>query len=482
MKVLFVASEAAPFIKTGGLADVVGTLPVALAKAGVSVRVIIPKYRLIAQEYKEAMRHVCHFTVKLGWREQYCGIETLMYEGVRFYFVDNEYYFGRDLVYGNTDIDECERFCFFNRAVIEAISRINYRPDIIHANDWQSGMIPMLLNTQYRHIPDYADIRTVFTIHNLRYQGLFPWEWVNDLLSIDAKYYSPQYLEFYNCLSFLKAGLVFSDRVTTVSPTYAHEITTAFYGERLDGVLREVQMHGRLSGILNGIDNNVYNPETDTSIRAGFSVDSLDNKALCKEALQEEMLLDKRPDVPLITMVTRFADHKGLELVEHVIDDILRMDVQFAVLGTGSERYVNLFRSIAARNVGRASVKVELNDALARRMYAGGDIFLMPSLFEPCGIAQLIAMRYGTIPVVRETGGLRDSVEPYNKFTNEGTGFSFSNYNAHEMLFTLERAVDYFHNKDVWNALVKRAMQKDFGWASSAKLYMKLYRDVTRNG
>lgn len=481
MKVLIVASEAAPFIKTGGLADVAGTLPIALAKAGVRVRVILPKYRLIADEYKNAMKHVCHFTVNLGWREQYCGIESLTHEGVKFYFVDNAYYFGRNEVYGmESGMDECERFAFFNRAVLEALPRLNYFPDVIHANDWQTGMIPMLLKTQYSRRPEYGGISSVFTIHNLRYQGLFPREWVFDLLSVDPKYDSPKYLEFYNCLSFLKAGIVFSDKVTTVSPSYAHEITTAFYGERLDGVLREVEHHGKLLGIINGIDHDLYNPETDSNIRAHFSHSDLSGKALCKEALQEEMWLDKNPDMPMIAMVTRFADHKGLELVEHVIEQILALGVQLAVLGTGDERYTNLFRSVAGKYGGQASIKVEYNDGLARRIYAGSDMFLMPSLFEPCGISQLLAMRFGSVPIVRETGGLRDTVRPYNKFENTGTGFSFANYNAHEMLFTIERAVDYYRNKDVWSGLIARAMCADFGWRASAEKYVDCYRHLRK--
>ena len=474
MKILFAASECAPFIKTGGLADIIGALPVELVKNDVSVSVVMPKYRDIPEVYKEEMEHLCHFQIHMGWRSQYCGIETLRQRGVTYYFIDNEYYYARSSVYGETD-EEGERFAFFCRAVLEMLPHTGF-PDVLHGNDWQTGMIAPLLRTQYMADERYAAIKTAFTIHNLKYQGVFPWMYIDDLLGLGEKMFTPENLEFYGAISFMKGGIVFSDAITTVSPTYAKEIQTPFYGERMGGLIE--QHSADLIGILNGIDNEEYNPKTDKGIAERFDAKSPEGKEVCKRALQAELGLEQR-DVPVIALITRMTEQKGLDLIDCVLDDIMRMDVQFVAVGRGEERYQELFSWAAWRYSGRLAARIEMNTALVKRVYAGADILLMPSQFEPCGIVQMIAMRYGTIPVVRETGGLIDTVEPYNKFEDTGTGFSFANYNAHEMLFTLEQAVGYYHDEPLWNRLVRRAMKKDFSFKASAKAYIRLYRKLT---
>ena len=475
MKVLFVASECMPFVKTGGLADVVGTLPNEIARKGADVRVIMPLYREIPEQWRSKMKHLLFFYVNLGWRRQYCGIEALAHNGVTYYFIDNQFYFSRDSVYGYGN-DEGERFAFFCRSVLEALPLIGFMPDIIHANDWQSGMVPALLKIQYKNIAGYSDIKTVFTIHNLKYQGIFPWGWIDDMLGIGDMYLRNGMLEYYGCINFLKGGIVFSDEVTTVSPTYAKEVQMQWYGEQLDGLLRSRAEHFR--GILNGIDTREYDPRTDKNIAANYSDRSLSGKAACKMALQEELGLEKRQDAPLIAMVSRLTDQKGLDLIECVLEDIMRKDVQLAFLGAGDERYQELLSWAQWRYQGRIGVRIEVNETLSRKFFAGSDIFLMPSQFEPCGLSQLIAMRYGSVPIVRETGGLKDTVEPYNKFTNEGTGFSFANYNAHEMLSIIENAVSFYSDKPLWEGIISRAMRKDFGWNTSAKHYFSLYGSI----
>ena len=392
-----------------------------------------------------------------------------------YYFVDNEYYFARGSIYGSGD-EEGERFGYFCRAVLETLVHIGFQPDLIHCNDWQTGMIPALLKTHYRDNEFYKDIRTVYTIHNLRYQGIFPWMYIDDLLGIGPEHFNEDELEYYGCISFMKGGIVFSDAVTTVSPTYAQEIQTAYYGERMDGLLRRYS--GKLTGILNGIDPEEYNPREDPVIPAHFTSRSLKNKAECKAALQKELGLEVRPEAPVVAIVSRLVDQKGIDLIECVLDDIMRQDLQFVVLGMGEERYHELFAWAQWRYKGRFATRIELNHALSHRVYAGADMFLMPSQFEPCGLSQMISMRYGTIPIVRETGGLKDSVVPYNKCTDEGNGFSFANYNAHEMLFSIERAVKYFGDAEMWERQRKRAMKTNFSWDASAKKYLKLYAKV----
>ncbi len=476
MKILFAASECVPFVKTGGLADVVGALAPVLASQGNDVRVVIPDYSSIPQEWTAQMSHVCDFEVQLGWRKQYCGIEKIEKDGVIWYFMDNKYYFGRPYIYGMGG-DEYERFGFFCRAILNMLPMIDFQPDVIHAHDWQSGMVPALLRIQYGHLPFYANIKTVYTIHNLQYQGIFGIREVQDVLGLGDSLWTEDKLECFGCANFMKAALVYADEITTVSPSYSEEIQTAYYGERLDGLLRA--RRNCLSGVLNGIDMVDYNPASDSRIAAGYSADVLTGKAACKKALQENLGLEVRPDVPIIGMVGRLSNQKGLDLVDYVIADIMRQDVQLVVLGMGEGRYFNLFSWAEGEYRGRVAARFTMDTALAHQIYAGADMFLMPSQFEPCGLSQMIAMRYGTVPIVRETGGLRDTVLSYNEFTNDGNGFSFFNYNAHDMLHTIERAVDYYKNKqDVWKLLQYRGMTGDYSWTHSAGEYLKLYRSL----
>ena len=476
MKILFVASESVPFVKTGGLADVVGALAPVLAAQGHDVRVIIPDFSAIPQEYTEKMVHVCDFEVQLGWRRQYCGIEKIEMDGVTWYFMDNKFYFGRPYIYGMGG-DEYERFGFFCRGVLNMLPLIDFQPDVIHAHDWQSGMVPALLKIQYAHLPFYAKIKTIFTIHNLQYQGIFGIREVQDILGLGDSLWTDDKLECFGCANFLKAALVYSDAITTVSPSYSEEIQTAYYGERLDGLLRARK--NDLHGVLNGIDMADYDPETDQRIAATYSVSDLAGKAECKKALQEELGLDVRPDVPIIGMVGRLSNQKGLDLVDYVIADIMRLDIQLVVLGMGEGRYFNLFSWAEGEYKGRVAARFTMDHALAHKIYAGADMFLMPSQFEPCGLSQMIAMRYGTVPIVRETGGLRDTVLSYNEFSGEGNGFTFFNYNAHDMLHTIERAADYYlRHPDIWKIIQKRGMEGDYSWTHSAGEYMKIYQDL----
>ena len=476
MKILFTASECVPFIKTGGLADVVGALSPVLAEKGNDVRVILPLYSAIPEEYVNQMKHELDFEVDLGWRKQYCGIESLAYNGVTYYFVDNKYYFGRSYIYGMGG-DEHERFGFFCRGVLNCLPLIGFQPDIIHANDWQSGMIPALLRIQYSQLPFFSSIRTVFTIHNLQYQGIFGIQDVQDVLSLGDEFFTDDKLECYGCANFMKAGLVYSDEITTVSPSYAEEIQTAYYGERMDGLLRARKDH--LSGVLNGIDIIEYDPEHDPLIPARFTVDDLSGKAECKKALQEELGLDVEPDTPIIAIISRLSNQKGLDLVDRVISEIMDEKVQLVVLGMGDAKYVNLFSWAEQQYAGRVAARFKMDGALAHRIYAGADMFLMPSQFEPCGLSQMISLRYGTLPIVRETGGLRDTVLSYNEATGAGNGFSFFNYNAHDMLYVIRRAVFFYREKqDIWKLLQRRAMTGDYSWAHSAEMYLSLYKDM----
>lgn len=476
MKVLFVASECVPFVKTGGLADVVGSLPIALNKEGVDARVIMPKYRIIDSYWLSRMEHICHFNILMGSQPVFCGIDTVEDNGIRYYFIDNLAMFGGERVYTGEE-QEGFRFAFFCRAVLEALPRIDFFPDILHCNDWQTGLIPCLLRGQYGIDERYRAVRAVYTIHNLRFQGLFSFERMNRVLGLNSGYFSPDNLEFYGMMSYMKGGIVYSDRVTTVSPNYAEEICTEYFGERLDGLLRHRQ--AVLSGILNGIDTTVYNPADDRFIDPHFSKAAPANKLRLKRQLQQELGLIERDSVPVTAMISRLTPQKGLDLIEHVLDDIMRMDVQLVFLGKGDAHYESFLCDAQSRYPGRIATRIELNEGLAHRIYAGSDMFLMPSQFEPCGLSQLISLRYGTIPLVRETGGLKDSITPYNQFSDSGNGFSFANYNAHEMLYTIETAVKYFYDdKDMWKRLVKRAMSADFSWKASAKTYVKLYAEL----
>jgi len=476
VRILFAASECVPFIKTGGLADVVGSLAPVLAQKGHDVRVILPKYAAIPEKFENNMHHVVDFEVQLGWRRQYCGIEALEQDGVTYYFVDNRYYFGRNYIYGLGG-DEYERFAFFARAVLNSLPLIPFEPEVIHAHDWQAGMVPALLRIQYSHLPAYNNIKTVMTIHNLQYQGIFGIRDVQDVLHLPDSVFTDDKLECHGAANYLKAGLVYADEVTTVSPSYAEEIQTSYYCERLDGLLRAKRDH--LTGVLNGIDTVEYDPTGDPSIAQTYSVDDMSGKAVCKRALQEQLGLEVRPDVPVIGMVSRLSNQKGLDLVDYVIADIMREDVQLAVLGMGDSRYVNLFSWAEQNYPGRVAARFAMDHDLAHRIYAGSDMFLMPSQFEPCGLSQMISLRYGTVPIVRETGGLRDTVLSYNDYTNAGNGFTFFNYNAHDMLHTLQRALHYYHNrKDVWKTLMERGMSGDYSWRHSAEMYISLYQSI----
>lgn len=477
MKILFAASECVPFIKTGGLADVVGSLPVELCRQGEDARVILPKYRLIDGGYRERMQHLFSFTVPFGAEQKFCGVSTLKERGVTYYFVDNEEFFYCDAIYGD-GLSEGRRFAFFCRAVLEIVPRIDFVPDVLHLNDWQTGLIAALLKTQYQWDERMRAIRTVFSVHNLNYQGIFNWAELNACIGLDGSLFHSEYLEYYGNLSCMKAGLVFADHVCTVSPSYAEEIKTEYYGAGLDGLLRK--RGATVSGILNGIDTEAYNPATDRLIGATYDAQNMGGKAECKKTLQRVCHLAERPEVPIIGMISRLTPQKGLDLVERVLSDIMRMDLQMVFLGSGDKRYVDLINWAAWRYEGQISSYVGFHEGLAHRVYAGSDMFLMPSQFEPCGLSQMIALRYGAVPIVRETGGLRDSIRPYNKYTDEGNGFSFCNYNAHEMLFTIERAVQYYYDdKPMWRRLVWRGMQEDFGWPVSAGRYIALYKRLS---
>ena len=473
MKILFAASECVPFIKTGGLADVVGALSPVLKQKGTDVRVIVPLYASIPEKWTSEMKSECEFEVELGWRKQYCGVKSLEYQGVTFYFVDNQFYFGRSYIYGLGG-DEYERFGFFSRAVIDALPHLDFQPDIIHCHDWQTGMVPALLKIQYAHFPFYQNIKTAYTIHNLQYQGVFPIKAVQDTLGLGDSLFTSDKLECYGCANYMKAGLVYADELTTVSPSYSDEIQTAFYGERLDGLLRARK--DQLSGILNGIDIDDYDPSKDPMIYANYEAMSLGGKEYCKQELQKELGLDVDPNAPVVGIISRLSNQKGLDLIECVIRELMDTGIQLVVLGMGEAKYTNLFSWAESEYPGRLAARFAMNHQLAHRIYAGADMFLMPSQFEPCGLSQLISLRYGTVPIVRETGGLRDTVLSYNKFTDEGNGFSFFNYNAHDMLHTVRRAVHYYkNNREVWYKLIVRGMTGDYSWYASANKYLEMY-------
>lgn len=473
MNVLFAASECAPFIKTGGLGDVIGALPKALKNQGINVSVILPKFEDLPFHFKQEMTHVTSIEVPVGWRQQFCGIEKLVANGITYYFLDNEYYFKRHGSYGY--YDDGERFAFFSRAILEAIPFLEDPPEIIHCHDWQTGLVSVLLKAHYQKSPLYQDIKTVFTIHNLLYQGVYPKNVLAELLDLSDLYFNMDGLEFHGNVSYLKAGLAFSNYVTTVSPSYAEEIQTAYYGENLDGFLRK--RSGELKGIINGIDDEAYNPATDEYLSYPFT--DYEGKMKNKIELQETLNLPANDRIPVISMVTRLVDQKGIDLILHVFHEMMSQGIQFILLGTGEGKYEFTFRNLADQYPNQVSVNTYFDEGMARRIYAGSDIFLMPSQFEPCGIGQLLAMRYGTLPMVRETGGLRDTVIPYNQFTGKGNGFSFSNYNAHDMLHTIEQTVGmYKFQPKRWIELVAKAMKEDYSWNASSLQYVDLYESL----
>ncbi|MDP4086269.1 MAG: glycogen synthase GlgA [Bacillota bacterium] len=474
MKVLFAVSECGPFAKSGGLADVAGSLPKELKSLGTEVRVILPKYSLIDESFKQKMKKVTEFTVPVGWRNQYCGIEELELNGVIFYFIDNEYYFKRDRLYGF--YDDGERFAYFNRAVLESLAHLEFFPDVLHCHDWHSAMIPYLLRVEYYNRKGYSHIRTVFTIHNLQFQGVFPREILDDLLSLNIQTFHPGHLEFYGNVNFMKGGLVAADKITTVSPTYKREIQSPSLGEKLDGLLRA--RNDDLLGILNGIDDDFYNPENDPYLFKNFTLHDLKNKAVNKEGVQRLFSLPERADVPLLVMITRLTKQKGLDLVKYVLHEILKEDIQMIILGTGDIEYEEHFSQTAHIYPNKLKVNIGFDEELAHKLYAGADMFLMPSLFEPCGLSQLIAMRYGTIPITRETGGLNDTVNSWNEYAEEGNGFTFHDFNAHDMLYTIKRAIHFYYHKYTWQMIMEKAMEKDYSWAQSAFKYNQLYAEL----
>lgn len=478
MNILFATSELAPLAKAGGLGDVAGALPPALKALGHDIRVIMPLYKVIKDKYQEQLTFLRWSMIRLGWRTMYSGLLEMRLQGVTIYFIDNEYYFGHDALYLDYSFD-IERFSFFQTAVLEAMGQpMQFEPDILHLNDWQCGMIPCLLDANYRPYGHHTDVRTVFTVHNLKYQGIHGRERILDLLTVPERYLTEHGILKDGVPNFMKAGLVYADRITTVSPTYANEILMPYYGEGLDRVLHE--QGWKLEGILNGIDTSVYDPSTDQELAACYDATTwLKGKKICKAALQQELDLDVRPDVPLVGMITRLVDQKGLDLLIRILDELLHEDVQFVVLGTGDADYENALREITVRHTGKMAARFMFSQPLSHRIYAGVDLFMMPSLFEPCGLSQMIAMRYGTIPIVRETGGLIDTVQPFNQYEGTGTGFSFANINAHELLFTTKYACEvYRESKEAWNALVVRAMSGDYSWDKSAQTYTELYESL----
>lgn len=477
-KVLFAASESVPFIKTGGLADVVGSLPKNFDKEEFDVRVMLPKYSCMKPEWKEKLQYKTHYYMDFNWKSRYVGVEEVELDGIKFYFIDNEEYFNGFKPYSTDGLWDIEKFAFFSRAVLSTLPLIDFRPDIIHCHDWQTGLIPVYLDNFRYGGEFYRGIKTVMTIHNLKFQGVWGTKEVKAITGLPDYYFVPDKMEAYKDANLLKGGIVYADRVTTVSNTYAEEIKMPFYGERLDGLMNA--RSNCLSGIVNGIDYNEYNPETDMWLGAKYNAESFRReKVKNKLNLQEELGLVKDPKIMMIGIVSRLTDQKGFDLIAHVMDELCRDEIQLVVLGTGEEKYENMFRHFAWKYPGKVSANIYYSDPMSHKIYGSCDAFLMPSLFEPCGLSQLMSLRFGTVPIVRETGGLKDTVEAYNEFEKTGTGFSFKNYNAHEMLNTVRYAERIFYDKKRdWNKIVERGMESDFSWGTSAKQYANLYNSL----
>ena len=473
-KVLFVASEGVPFIKTGGLADVVGSLPKYLNKDEFDVRVILPKYMCMKEEMKNRLNYMTHFYMDLGWRSQYVGVLETVYDGVQFYFIDNEYYFAGFKPYGNI-YEDVEKFAFFSKAALSALPVIGFRPDIVHCHDWQTGLIPVFLKDKFHDGEFFASMKSIMTIHNLKFQGVWDMKTVKNITGLSDYYFTPDKLEAYGDANYLKGGLVYADAITTVSPTYAEEIKTPFYGENLNGLMC-ARAHD-LRGIVNGLDYNEWNPDTDPMITKNYNAHNFrKEKIKNKLALQKELGLAQNKDAFMIGIVSRLTDQKGFDLINYMMEEMCQQDWQIVVLGTGEERYENMFRHFAWKYPEKVSANIYYSEDMSHKIYASCDAFLMPSLFEPCGLSQLMSLRYGTLPIVRETGGLKDTVIPYNEFEGTGTGFSFTNYNAHEMFNTIRYAHSvYVNKKREWNKLIDRAMAQDFSWKASADKYAELY-------
>ena len=472
MKVLFASSEALPFMASGGLGDVAGSLPHALRKRLIGCRDVMPMYDTIRQELKDKMKFITHISVPVAWRRQYCGIFEAKHNGVIYYLLDNQYYFKRNTIYGH--YDDAERFAFFSRAILEIIPHIDFKPDIIHCNDWQTALTPVYYSAMYANSPGYENIKTIFTIHNIQYQGIYGMELLQDVLGIPAD--KTSLLEYDGCVNFMKGAIECADKVTTVSPSYANEILDPWYSHGLDSILNERRY--KLSGILNGIDTVGYDPETDKDIKANYSAADPSGKKEDKEELQKLMNLPVKPNVPIVGMVTRLVSHKGLDLVKGILDELLsKAEMQLVVLGSGDYEYESYFRWIAEKYPDKVGLRLGFVPDLARKIYAGADMFLMPSKSEPCGLSQMVALRYGTIPIVRETGGLRDSITDCGD--GKGNGFTFKSYNAHDMLDSIYRALTLYYNGD-WNELVLRALNCDFSWGRSANAYIRLYKELLK--
>ena len=475
MKILMVASEAAPFIKTGGLGDVVGSLPKELARQGVDVRVVIPKYQAIPWEYRQKMQHIGYKYIPLGWRNQYMGVETLEKDGVTYYFIDNEYYFNGDYIYGDYDM---EKFTFFSKAALEMLPMIDFYPDVIHCHDWQTAVIPVLWDANFRYRPGYENIKTVYTIHNLRFQGVHNKDFANSLLGIPWDYFSNDKIGKNKDANYMKAGIVFANIVGTVSPSYKEEICTPQFGEGLDWAL--ASRGDNLKAILNGIDYIECSPVTSPFIPMNYNADTFTHgKPESKKALQQRMNWEQKPDTPIISMVTRLTSQKGLDLVISSLDRLMQRDLQFVILGTGDPHYEGALRDFAYRYGDKMRACITFSNELSHLIYAGSDMFLMPSSFEPCGLGQLIALNFGTLPIVHEVGGLKDTILSYNEETGEGNGFSFKPFNCRDMIYTIDRAINFYHSPKLWEKIVKRAMKCDYSWGKSAKEYIDLYNELT---
>lgn len=474
MNILFISTEAEPFAKSGGLGDVIGSLPGELNKLGADARVMLPLYETIRKNYGKSMKFVGDFSVKLSWRQQYCGIFQMEYEGVTFYFLDNEQYFKRDAYYGY--YDDGERFAYYSKAALDALEFIDFLPDILHCSEWQTALVPVFLKTLFKENAFYNRFRTVFTIHNIEYQGKFDSGILQDLLGLSEA--ERGILEYDGAINYMKGAVVTCDRLTTVSQSYAEEITYPFYGKGLEKIIKENRY--KLSGILNGIDTKLYNPFRDPCIPVKYSknnpVKKLDNKI----ELQSSLGLDADPEVPVISMIGRLAEHKGIDLVTAVFDELMEEKLQFVLLGTGEAKYEEFFRRKSLEYPGRMSVNTKFSAELASRIYAGSDLFLMPSISEPCGLAQMISLRYGTIPIVRETGGLKDSIEPYNPEAGTGNGITFSSVNAQDMIGAIKRAIKFYWDKEKWEILVSNGMKTDFSWKISSKEYIRLYKEILK--
>lgn len=476
MNIFYMTSEASPFIKTGGLADVSGSLPNEFKKKGHEISVVLPLYGQIPFEYKEQMEYLGYYFVDLDWRRQYAGVFKLNYHGVNFYFIDNEFYFKRQSLYGQGD--DGERFIFYSKACVQLLRFLDVKVDIVNANDWHTGLVPLYIKDFARGDDFYSKIKTAYTIHNIKYQGVFPKE-IMSLTGLSMDYYHEDGLKYYDGINMMKAGIVYCDLLTTVSKTYANEITYPYFGQGLDGIIRK-NKH-KLVGIINGIDYDKYNPKKDPLIPYNYSADDLINKAKNKTEIQKLFNLPVDENIPMLAMVTRLVDLKGIDLLDFIIPELMEEDIQLVILGTGDCRYEDMLRFYERCFSNKLAARIYFDEAQSHKIYAGADFYLMPSIAEPCGISQLIAMRYGTLPIVRETGGLRDTVEPYNKYTKEGTGFSFSNINAHELLFTIKDALGLYRNKEDLETLIQAAMAKDFSWDASCNEYIENYKKVLAN-